>query len=64
MIPPKLRRKVGNKKRTRVPAYEKSGTNVTKLISNEYIRSIAGIAGTKGKLLKTLKEEKAREAKR
>jgi bifunctional DNA-binding transcriptional regulator/antitoxin component of YhaV-PrlF toxin-antitoxin module len=64
VVPPKLRREVGNKKRTRVPAYEKNGANMTKPISDEYIRSMAGMAGTKGRLLKALKEEKTRAAKR
>jgi hypothetical protein len=32
-----------------------------KPISDEYIRSMAGIAGTKGRLLKALKEEKTSE---
>lgn len=34
---------------------------VIKPITDEYIESMAGVMGTKGKLLKALKEEKAKE---
>ena len=61
VIPSKLRRKFGIKKGTQVSLYEKDGEIVIKPITDEYIRSMAGITGTKGKLLKALKEEKARE---
>ncbi len=64
VIPPKLRRKFGKKKITRLPPYEKNGVHVIKPISDEYIRGMAGMAGTKGRLLKALKKEKAREARR
>jgi hypothetical protein len=37
-----------------------SFTNI-KSISDEYFESMAGVTGTKGKLLKALKEEKAKE---
>ena len=39
----------------------KKGTQVAKPFTDEYIRSMAGIAGTKGKLLKVLMEEKRKE---
>ncbi len=61
VIPSKLRRRFGIKKGTQVSLYEKDGEIVIKPITDEYIRSMAGITGTKGKLLKALKEEKARE---
>ena len=61
VIPFKLRRKFGIKKGTQVSLYEKNGEIVIKPITDEYIRSMAGITGTKGKLLKALKEEKAKE---
>ena len=61
VIPSKLRRRFGIKKGTQVPLYEKNGEIVIKPITDEYIRSMAGITGTKGKLLKALKEEKAKE---
>ena len=61
VIPSKLRRKFGIKKGTQVYLYERDGEIVIKPITDEYIRSMAGITGTKGKLLKALKEEKAKE---
>jgi AbrB family looped-hinge helix DNA binding protein len=61
VIPSKLRRRFGIKKGTQVSLYEKNGEIVIKPITDEYIRSMAGITGTKGRLLKALKEEKAKE---
>lgn len=61
VIPSKLRRKFGIKKGTQVYVYERDGEIVIKPITDEYIRNMAGMAGTKGKLLKALMEEKAKE---
>jgi AbrB family looped-hinge helix DNA binding protein len=61
VIPSRLRRKFGIKKGTQVSLYEKDGEIVIKPITDDYIRSMAGMTGTKGKLLKALKEEKAKE---
>ena len=61
VIPSKLRRKFGIKKGTQVSVYEREGEIVIKPITDDYIRSMAGMTGTKGKLLKALKEEKAKE---
>jgi len=61
VIPVRLRRKFGIKKGTQVSLFERDGEIVIKPITDEYIRSMAGITGTKGRLLKALKEEKARE---
>jgi AbrB family looped-hinge helix DNA binding protein len=61
VIPFKLRRRFGIKKGTQVSLYERNGEIIIKPITDEYIRSMAGIAGTKGKLLRALKEEKAKE---
>ncbi len=58
VIPSKLRRKFGIKKGTQVYLYERNGEIIIKPITDEYIRSMVGITGTKGKLLKALKEEK------
>jgi AbrB family looped-hinge helix DNA binding protein len=60
-IPAKLRRKFGIETGTQVSIYEKDGLTVIKPITDEYIESMAGVTGTKGKLLKALKEEKAKE---
>ena len=61
VIPARLRKKYGIKKGTMVSLYERKGEIVIKPITDEYIRAMAGMAGTKGKLLKALKEEKSRE---
>lgn len=61
VIPSKLRRKFGIKQGTQVFLYEKGGEIVIKPITDEYIRDMVGVTGTKGKLLKALKEEKAKE---
>jgi len=61
VIPSRLRRKFGIKKGTQVYVYERDGEIAIRPITDDYIRSMAGMAGTKGKLLKALMEEKARE---
>ena len=61
VIPSKLRRKFGIKKGTQVCVYERDGEIAIKPITDDYIRNMAGMAGTKGKLLKALMDEKAKE---
>ena len=61
VIPSKLRRKFGIKRGTQVYLYERGGEIVIKPVTDEYLRSLAGIKGTKGKLLKALMEDKAKE---
>ena len=61
VIPSKLRRRFGIKKGTQVYMYENDDTIVIKPITDEYIQKMAGMAGTKGKLLKALMDEKAKE---
>ena len=61
VIPSKLRRKLGIKKGTQVYLYERNGEIIIKPITDEYIQKMAGMAGTKGKLLKALMKEKAKE---
>ena len=61
VIPSRLRRKFGIKKGTQVSLFERDGEIVIKPITDEYIRGMAGITGTKGRLLKALNEEKAKE---
>ncbi len=53
-MPSKRHRKFGLKK----------GTRVVRPITDEYIQSMAGMAGTKGKLLKALMKEKAKDSPR
>ena len=61
VIPSKLRRKFGIKKGTQVYVYERDGEIAIKPITDDYIRSIAGTTRTKGKLLKALMVDKAKE---
>jgi AbrB family looped-hinge helix DNA binding protein len=61
VIPSKLRRKFGIKKGTQVYLYERNGEIIIKPITDGYIQKMAGMAGTKGKLLKALMQGKAKE---
>ncbi len=61
VIPSKVSRKLGIKKGTQVVFYERNGEIIIKPITDEYLRSMAGMTGAKGRLLKALKREKARE---
>jgi AbrB family looped-hinge helix DNA binding protein len=61
VIPSKLRRKFNIRKGTQVYLYERDNEIVMKPITDEYIERMAGMTGTKGKLLKALKDEKTRE---
>ena len=61
VIPSKLRRKYGIKKGTPVSVSERDGAIVIQPVTDEYLRSLQGILGTKGKLLKALLEEKKKE---
>lgn len=61
VIPSRLRRRFGIKKGTQVYLYEREGEIIIKPITDEYIRAMAGMIGTKGRLLKALMEEKTKE---
>ena len=61
VIPAKYRRKYNIKKGTRLSLFERKGELILKPITDEYIRAMAGITGTKGRLLKALKAEKDKE---
>ena len=63
VIPARLRRKYGIKKGTPVSVSDRNGEIVLQPLTDEYIRSLAGIAKTwgKGDLLKTLREFKKKE---
>jgi AbrB family looped-hinge helix DNA binding protein len=61
VIPARLRRRFGIKKGTQVYLYEREGEIILRPITDEYIRAMAGMTGTKGRLLKALMEEKAKE---
>lgn len=61
VIPSRMRRKFGIKKGTQIYLYEWDGQIVIRPVTDEYLQSLAGITGTKGKLLRALMEEKAKE---
>jgi AbrB family looped-hinge helix DNA binding protein len=61
VIPSRIRHKLGIKKGTKVTFIEKDGEIILRPISDDFIKSMAGLAGTKGKLLRALKKEKERE---
>lgn len=61
VIPSHVRRKFRIKKGTQVYLYERNGEIVIRPVTDEYLRSSAGITGTDGKLLKALAQEKAKE---
>ena len=62
IIPSRLRRKYGIKKGTPVSVYERDGEIVLRPVTDEYIRSLKGIARNwGGDLRKVLQKEKARE---
>jgi len=54
VIPAKLRRKFGIKNGTQVCVCERDSAIAIMPITDDYIRNMAGMAGTKGKLLKAL----------
>lgn len=61
VIPSKLRRRFGIKNGTRIHFYEKEGEIRLIPLTHELVDSNIGFLGTKGKLLKTLAEEKRKE---
>ena len=63
VIPSKIRAKYGIEKGTQVFVYDRGDEIVIKPVTDDYIRSMAGMTGTKGRLLKALAKEKARERK-
>jgi AbrB family looped-hinge helix DNA binding protein len=64
VIPSKIRAKYGIEKGTQVFIYDRGDEIVIKPVTDDYIVSMAGMTGSKGKLLKALSREKARERKR
>ena len=61
VIPAKLRRKHGIKKGTPVSIFERGTEIVIQPLTDEYIRSLRGIARDWGDLLGELRKEKAKE---
>ena len=61
VIPARLRRRHGIKKGTRICLIEHGEEIVLKPMTAEYFDKVAGILGTKGKVLKSFMEEKKKE---
>jgi AbrB family looped-hinge helix DNA binding protein len=61
VIPSKIRRKFNIKKGTKLYIEEKGDELILKPVTAEYFRKIAGILSTKGKLSKSLLEERSRD---
>lgn len=64
VIPSRIRRGRGIKKGTRVCFFENGNDLILRAVTDEYIDGIRGSLGSKGKALKALAEEKARERTR
>lgn len=61
VIPSNLRRKLGIKKGTQVCVFERAGEIAIKPVTDDYIRNMTGVTGTKGKRLRALIAGKAKE---
>jgi len=61
VIPAKIRRKFGIKKGTRVAFIEQDKKLIIQPLDKNYFESLAGIIDTKGKILKSLMEDKKKE---
>jgi AbrB family looped-hinge helix DNA binding protein len=63
-LPASIRRKFGIKKGTKVAFIEEDGKLIMQPLNKDYFMKMAGILGTKGKLLKALMKDKKRERER
>jgi AbrB family looped-hinge helix DNA binding protein len=61
VIPSRIRRKFGIVRGSKVFVYERDGEIIVKPITDEFIEGMAGMAGTKGRLMKALEQEKRKE---
>lgn len=60
-IPSQIRGELGIKRETQVCRYERDGKKVIRAITDEYIRSMAGFGGMKGRLLEALRNKKLKK---
>jgi AbrB family looped-hinge helix DNA binding protein len=63
-VPVGIRRKFGIKKGTKVAFIEQHGKLIMQPLNKDYFMKMAGILGTKGKLLKALLEQRQEERER
>ncbi len=61
VIPVKIRRKLGIKSGSKVALIEQGDKIIMQPLDKEYFNKIAGILGEKGKMLKSLMEDKKKE---
>lgn len=61
VVPVKIRRKFGIKKGTKIAFIEQNGKLMIQPLDKSYFESLAGILGTKGKMMKSLMDDKKRE---
>ena len=61
VIPVKIRRKYGIKNGIKVAFIEQEGKIIMQPLDKNYFNNLAGILGEKGKMLKSLMEDKKKE---
>ena len=61
VIPARIRQKFEIKKGTRVAFVEQQGKFILQPLNKKYFANLAGVLGTKGKLLRSLMESKKKE---
>ena len=61
VIPVKIRRKYGMKNGTKVAFIEQNDKLIIQALDKEYFNKLAGILDEKGKMLKSLMEDKKKE---
>lgn len=61
VIPSKIRRRLNIKRGTRLYIEEKGGELIIKAVTPDYFERIAGVLPTKGKLSKSLIEERRKD---
>ena len=61
VVPVKIRRRFGMKKGTRVAFIERNGKLMIQPLDKSYFENLAGILGTKGKMMRSLMEDKKKE---
>lgn len=60
-VPVRIRQRVGIKKGTKVVFIEQNGKLMIRPLDGSYFESLAGILGTHGKMMKSLKDGKKSE---
>ena len=61
VIPSKIRKRFNIKRGTKISIIEKEEQIILQPLTNEYFEKMAGILNTKGKLTKSLLEERTKE---